>query len=151
MERARGRMVEGFSIEPLADKIFVCDYGQPDMTPGGIYYGDSNTNYGRYQASEWRHGEVIAIGPGQRDGGGSRLPVTCVDLGDVVMFSRKHGTRLPGELRYQHPEYTDDHPASKGLLIRVLDPEKCNSVCIGFVPWWNVQDSQLDPSGTMTG
>lgn len=149
MERARGRMVEGFSIEPLADKIFVCDYGQPDMTEGSIYYGDSS-EFGRYRFSEWRHGEVIAIGPGRREGG-SRLPVQDIELGDVIMFSRKHGTRLPGELRYQHPKYTDDHPASKGLLIRVLDPDKCNSVCVGFVPWWNVQDSQLDPSGIMTG
>lgn len=146
----QSRIAEGFTMSPLRDMIFVCDYGQPDMTKGGLFYGNSKTQFGRYRASEWRHGEVIAIGPGAFGKDGSRLPMPQLDIGDVVMFSRKHGTRLPGDLRFKHPKYSDG-PAAAGLLIRVLDPEKCRGVCEDFVPWWNVQDSQLDPSGEMTG
>jgi co-chaperonin GroES (HSP10) len=152
METARkGRRASGFNITPLADFIFVADFGQPDMTKGGIFYGDSHTQFGRYRFSEWRHGEVIAIGPGALLEGGWHRPMPPIEIGDVVLFSRKHGTRMPGEMRYRHPRYTDNHPASKGLLIRVLDPVKCQAVCDGFEPWWNVQNSQLDPSGVMTG
>jgi len=147
----RGKKADRFNIVPLGSFIFVADYGQPDMTSGGILYGDSHTQFGRYRASEWRHGEVIGIGPGRLNEDGVHEPMPPIKIGDVIMFSRKHGTRLPGEIRYRHPKYSDDHPASRGLLIRVLDPEKCQAVCEGFEPWWNVQDSQLDPSGTMTG
>jgi len=146
----KGIMVEGFNIRPLHDFVFVCDYGQPDMTSGGIYYGDSKTQFGRYRASEWRYGEVIAIGPGRIGPDGSRLPMPDIKLGEVVMFSRKHGTRLPGDMRFKHPKYSSG-PAADGLLIRVLDPEKCQAVDDGFQPWWNVQESQLDPAGVMTG
>lgn len=143
-------MVEGFNIRPMHDYVFVCDYGQPDMTTGGIYYGDSKTQFGRYRASEWRFGEVIAIGAGLVGTNGSRLPVTEIELGDVVMFSRKHGARLPGSMRFKHPKYSTG-PAAEGLLIRVLDTDKCQGICNSFEPWWNVQESQLDPNGIMTG
>lgn len=138
------RRVDGFPFEPILDRIFVCDYGQPDQSEGGIYLGDSEKDYGRYQFTLWRYGEVLAIGPGMFNGHGHRLPMPDIQLGDPVMFSRKHGSRLPGDFRYQHPEYGS-------LLIRVLDPEKCQAVFEGFRPWWNVSDSQLNPDGTLTG
>jgi co-chaperonin GroES (HSP10) len=150
MQRKSGIAAEGFGFVPLSFYIFVADYGQPDVTQGGILYGDSSTEFGRYRVSEWRHGEVIAIGPGRRLSADMREPMPNIKLGDVIMFSRKHGTRMPGELRYQHPKFSTG-PAAAGLLIRVLDPEKCQAVCEGFEPWWNVQHSQLDPSGVMTG
>ena len=78
------KLAEGFNISPVRDMIFVCDYGQPDMTSGGIFYGDSTENYGRYQASIWRHGEVVAIGPGALDPkkqDGSRLPMPAISGG----------------------------------------------------------------------
>jgi co-chaperonin GroES (HSP10) len=146
----KGQRVDGFHITPILDYIFVCDYGQPDMTTGGIYYGDSRTQFGRYRVSEWRHGEVIAIGPGRFNRKGRRLPMPDIKLGDVILFSRKHGSRLPGDMRFRHPKYSNG-PAADGLLIRVLDPEKCQAVCEDFQPWWNVQECQLDPSGMMTG
>lgn len=150
MERL-GQKADGFPIRPLNFYIYVADFGQPDRSSGGIIYGDSTKEYGRYRMSEWRHGEVIAIGPGGILPNGNRSKMPAVNIGDVVMFSRKHGTRLPGELRYQHPKYTGDHPAAQGLLIRVLDPWKCQAVCEGFVPWWDVQGSQMDPSKTLSG
>lgn len=146
-----GHRAEGFPVRPLRDYIFVADYGQPDKSEGGILYGDSDTQFGRYRASDWRHGEVIAIGPGKFLPNGTRAEMPPLSVGDVVIFSRKHGTRLPGELRFKHPRFTDGHPAARGLLIRVLDPMKCQAVCEDFVPWWDVQGSQFDPSKTMSG
>jgi co-chaperonin GroES (HSP10) len=146
---SKAKMAEGFPFRPRADYIFVADYGQPDMTSGGILYGDSSTQFSRYRASEWRFGEVIAIGPG-RWLGKVRTPMPPIEIGDVVMFSRKHGTRLPGDLRFKHPKYAKG-PAADGLLVRVLDPEKCQGVVEGFEPWWNVHLSQLEPSNMMSG
>lgn len=146
-----GQRADGFDITPLHDFVFVADYGQPDKTKGGILYGDVDGQFHRYRASEWRHGEVIAIGLGRRRGDGRRDPMPNIQIGDVILFSRKHGARLPGSMRFHHPKYSDEHPASKGLLIRVLDSEKCQAVCEDFEPWWNVLDSQLDPSNDMSG
>jgi len=145
------KRAKGFPISPKRDFIFVADYGQPDTTEGGIAIGDNDTDYWRYRANDWRFGEVIAIGPGSwSEDGSRRLPMPRIEIGDVIMFSRKHGTRLPGELRYKHPQYAKG-PAEGGLLIRVLDPEKCQAVCDDFKPWWNVHLSQLEPSNTMSG
>ncbi len=138
------QMVSGFRYEPYLDRVFVCDYGQPDQSKGGIILGDSDKEFGRYRMSEFRFGEVLAIGPGMFNSAGERLPMPEVELGDPVIFSRKHGTRLPGDIRYDHPEYGS-------LLVRVLDTEKVAMRIPGFVPWWNVQDSQIDPSVTMSG
>jgi len=148
-----GKRAEGFDVAPLSFFIFVADYGQPDKTVGGILFGDDSEQFYRYRASEWRHGEVIAIGPGAlRSDGNGRVPMPNISIGDVILFSRKHGTRMPGGVRYKHPRYAGDHPASKeGLLIRVLDPTKCQAVCEGFEPWWDVMASQLDPSNEMSG
>jgi len=148
---SEAKQADGFPFRPRADLVFVADYGQPDMTTGGIAYGDSGEQFWRYRASEWRFGEVIAIGPGRwAPDGLIRLPMPPIEIGNVIMFSRKHGTRLPGDMRFKHPKYSTG-PAADGLLVRVLDPEKCQAVCDDFVPWWNVHLSQLEPSGTMTG
>lgn len=127
-------------IEPIDDFILVADYGQPDRSKGGIIVPDSAEEFWRYRNSEWRFGEVIAIGPGRpHRRTGNVVPMPDIDLGDVIVFSRKHGRKLPGELRYKHEEYGE-------LLIRTLDPAKVQLVVTGFDPWWNVQESQVDPT-----
>lgn len=136
--------VEGFSFEPVLDRIFVCDYGQPDRSAGGIILSDDEKQFYRYRNSMWRFGQVIAIGPGAFNAHGVRLPMPSVNLGDQVMFSRKHGSRLPGDIRFDHPKYGS-------LLVRVLDPEKCQAIVGDFEPWWDVRASQLDPSNSMSG
>jgi len=140
-----GRRVEGFPWTPMREFIYVADFGQPDKTPGGIYIGDFD--FGVYKFGTWRYGEVIAIGPGGFGKKGHRKPILGIELGDVVMFSRKHGTRLPGEIRYEHPKY----PGREGLLVRVLDPDKTVAVVEDFEPWWNVLDRQLDPGIHFSG
>lgn len=136
--------VEGFPFEPLNNRIFVCDYGQPAVSKGGIILPDSSKEFYRYRNSEWRFGEVLAIGPGAFNARGRRMQMPPVALFDRVAFSRKHGSRLPGDIRYEHPDYGS-------LLVRVLDPDKCQAIMRDFEPWWDVRASQLDPSGMMTG
>lgn len=140
-----GRRVEGFAWAPMREFIYVADFGQPDKTPSGIYIGDYD--FGGYKFDTWRYGEVIAIGPGRLSKKGHRVPITDIELGDVILFSRKHGTRLPGEVRYQHPKY----PGRDGLLVRVLDPMKTVAVVDDFEPWWNVLERQLDPGIHFSG
>lgn len=148
-EKRPGKRAQGFPWTPRSLFIFVADYGQPDRTAGGIVYADDDSQFWRYRTNEWRFGEVIGVGGGLIKPDGGREPMPDLRIGDVVMFSRKHGTRLPGDLRYQHPKYSA--AGGRGLLIRVLDPDKCQAVCEDFVPWWDVQASQLDPSGILTG
>jgi co-chaperonin GroES (HSP10) len=141
------RRVAEFPIVPRLDYIYVVDYGQPDKTEGGIYVPDSSTDHWRYRHDLWRFGEVVAMGPGRflHERTRERRVMPPIELGDVVMFSRKHGTRLGSGWRFKIPKF------SEPLLIRVLDPDKCVAIVHGFVPWWNVEDCQLYPEGVLTG
>lgn len=140
-----GKKVPEWPWRPILDYIFVADYGQPDRSEGGLYLGDFD--FGGYKFDTWRYGEVIAIGPGRPGKHGVIKAMPDIKLGDVVMFSRKHGTRLPGEIRYVHPTIQ----SKDGLLVRVLDPMKTVAVIEGFKPWWNVADRQLDPGIHFSG
>lgn len=145
-EQKRAVKVDGFKWDPILDYIFVADYGQPDRSSGGIILGDFN--FGSYRFDLWRYGEVIAIGPG-RTGKWSRTlkDMPPIKLGDVVMFSRKHGTRLPGEVRFNHPTFKSE----EGLLVRVLDPMKSVAVLNDFQPWWDPTTRQIDPNIDFSG
>ena len=69
-----------------------------------------------------------------------------VSLGDVVMFSRKHGTRFPASVRFEIERFR-----GVSLNVRALDPSQVMAVCDGFEPWWNPAEAQQDPGGVMTG
>lgn len=143
--RRFGTAVPGWRWMPVGEFIFVVDYGQPLQTKSGIFLGDYD--HGSYKFDTWRYGEVIAIGPGKLTAVG-QLPMPDIKLGDVVCFSRKHGTRLPGEVRFHHPTYT----SKDGLLVRVLDPDKTVAVVHGFTPWWDVVASaRVNPGSMFSG
>ncbi len=148
MENERGQKVDGFPYWARRNYIFVADYGQPDRSRGGVFLGDFD--FGVYRHDAWRFGEIIAIGPGVVKPDGSRAPMPEVlKLGTVVAFSRKHGSRLPGDVRFRHPTYPD---AKEGLLVRVLDyPDKTPVTLDGFIPWWDVSARQIDPSIYFSG
>jgi len=147
---AEARAVEGLGIRPIREFIYVADLGQPNMSKGGILFG--NYEWAAYRVDEWRFGEVIAIGPGAYGPDGSRLPMPDLNLGDVVAFSRKHGSRT--DLRYIHPTYTKASYAHgpdndlDGLLIRVLDPDKAVLVIENFEPWWDPDECTPRSPGT---
>lgn len=150
------QMAKGFPIIPRLDYIYVVDFGQPDRTRGGIILpeGETAKQFWRYRYDLWRFGEVIAIGPGrpfeEYDEETDRvpeglMPMPDITIGDRIMFSRKHGTRIGSGWTFKIPKY------DKPLLLRVLDPSKCAAVMHDFDPWWNVEESQLNPDGVMTG
>lgn len=145
------QVVDGLKLRPLKDFIYVASLGQPDMSEGGLYLGDDPNTFGRYKHSDSRYGIVIAIGPG-RPVYVSKLKrvryiVPGVKLGDVVLFSRRMGSRLGGGIKFKPEGWGFKQP----LYIRVLDTDKIAAIVEDFKPWWNVEESQLDPDGIMTG
>lgn len=153
--KKKSQVVDGFPITPRLDYIYVVDFGQPDRSRGGILIPDETSKqFWRYRYDLWRFGEVVAVGPGRPfelfvddktgvpDG---LVPMPGIKLGDTVMFTRKVGTRLGEGWTFKIPKY------NRPLLIRVLDPSKCSAVINDFDPWWNVEDSQLNTDGVLTG
>lgn len=141
--RTGSRRAAGSPLWPLREMIVVAELGQPDRSPGGIYYGDYE--WASYKASEWRYGQVIGIGPGKIDRRGRRQPMPELRIGDIVLYSRRHGSRLPASIRFRHSDFPE------GLLIRILDPQKTMGVVEDFRPWWDVQRRQLDPALHFSG
>jgi hypothetical protein len=143
------KKMDGFPLRPMRDFIYTAWLGQPNVSEGGIHLPqatEDHDSFGRYTLSEFRFGIVCAVGPGYFSlPMNAFLPQPDVELGDVVVFSRKVGTRVPGDYRFQPPGF----PAP--LMIRVIDASQCIGVVTEFKPWWDVADSQLDPSGLMTG
>ena len=137
------KIAEGFGVRARKDFIFVAEYGQPDRSAGGILLGEAN--FSVYRHHNLRYGEVLSVGPGRVNDKGVLLPMPDLAIGDVVIFSRKVGSRLA--MRYKHPTY--QHP--DGLLIRVLDPMKCLAIARDFRPWWDVEKAQVDPGIWFSG
>jgi len=149
--------MEGFPLRPQKNYAYVLELGVPDKSPGGIYFGSEamlglkERRFGRYQSSEERYGVVVAIGPGKlRYSKAIREfildPPPEVELDDVVMFSRKHGSRFHADLRFEVERFKD-----VSLNIRALDPSQVMAVCDDFEPWWDVEEARQDPDGVMTG
>jgi hypothetical protein len=91
----------------------------------------------------------VAVGPGKpvwnRHEKRMITPEMGVELGDVVLYSRKFGSRLGKVNRFKTPGY------NVPLNVRVFSIDQIIAVVEDFRPWWDVEESQLDPSGTMTG
>lgn len=140
----KAKLAEGFPIRPLSYYIWVLEYGQPDrMEPDSLIHIPT-MEFARYKASEWRYGEVVAVGPGRYvcrkmpDGSLFRTTIIPeVEPGDIVMFSRRHGTRFA--IKW------------KDLFVRVLDPSQCQLVVEGFEPWWDTGECQGRPDNEMSG
>lgn len=151
--------VAGFPVKPRLDYIFVLDYGQPNQTQSGIYLGETPGQYEIYRHEMYRYGEVIAFGPGrfgkrkgmgEGKGGPPRWWAQSADIqiGTIVLFSRKTGTRLPSKWDFESPRYPDKGP----IHVRIFDPDQIIGVADeDWQPWWDIQERQLNVSGTMTG
>jgi co-chaperonin GroES (HSP10) len=152
---AEAQRFEGFPIKPIKDFLYVVEYGQPDRSEGGIIFGNTemmgreDKEFGRYRMGEHRYGQIVAIGPGKprydKKTKKRVMPESEIELGDVVIYSRRFGSRLGAEYRFQVPEF------SAPLNVRVFSLNQIVAVIEGFKPWWDVEESQLDPNGMMTG
>jgi len=136
---------DGFPIQPVRKFLYVVEFGQPNKSEGGVYLGSvtmighsNDSQFGRYRLSEWRYGKVVALGS-------EVIKHGEIELGDVVLYSRRFGSRLGIANRFKIPEYKEP------LNVRVFSMDQIVGVVEGFEPWWDVEESQLDPDGTMTG
>lgn len=148
--------LKGFRLKPRSDYIFVLDFGQPNQTQSGIFLGETDGQYQIYRHEDYRYGEVIAFGPGRfgrpigKGVGKERWrPIPPeIQIGTIVFFSKKTGTRLPANWDFISPRFPDQGP----IHTRVFDPEKLIGTVEGeWKPWWNIKERQLNIEATMSG
>ncbi|MFC4335377.1 co-chaperone GroES [Salininema proteolyticum] len=81
------------AIKPLGDRIVVQPSEAETTTASGIVIPDS-------AKEKPQEGTVLAVGPGNVDDKGNRIPVD-VNVGDVVIYSKYGGT----EIKHADEEY----------------------------------------------
>ena len=81
-------------LKPLGDRVIVNSLEEDEArTPSGLVIPDT-------AKEKPQLGEVLAVGPGELNDDGKRVPVD-VSVGDTVVYSKYGGT----ELKYEGEEY----------------------------------------------
>jgi len=73
-------------IKPLGDRLIVERLAPEQKTAGGIIIPDSAKD-------KPKQGKVLAVGPGNKDEHGKRIPVD-VETGDIVLFTQWSGNEI---------------------------------------------------------
>ena len=76
-------------MRPLHDRVLVLRIEEEETTAGGIIIPDS-------AKEKPQQGKVLAVGPGERDEDGKRIPMD-VNVGDTVVFAKYAGTGFKTE------------------------------------------------------
>ncbi len=78
-------------VKPLGDRLVVKPLEEEEVTPSGLVLPET-------AKEKPQKGEVLAVGPGDRDDSGNRVPMD-VSVGDKVLFAKYGGTeiKLDGE------------------------------------------------------
>jgi chaperonin GroES len=74
------------SFKPLGSRVVVEPMEQEEITAGGIVLPET-------AKEKPQKGTVLAIGPGDRDDDGKRIPMD-VKVGDVVLYAKYAGTEV---------------------------------------------------------
>ena len=74
------------AIKPLGNRVVVEPIEQEEVTSGGIVLPET-------AKEKPQKGTVLAIGPGDRDEDGKRIPMD-VKEGDTVLFAKYSGTEI---------------------------------------------------------
>src|SRR6201984_2504395 len=74
------------SFRPLGDRVLVKRVEEEAKTKGGIIIPDN-------AKEKPQEGEVIAVGPGARGGGGNSIPIDVV-AGDHILFGKWSGSEV---------------------------------------------------------
>ncbi len=74
------------AIKPLGNRVVVEPIEQEEVTSGGIVLPET-------AKEKPQKGKVLAIGPGDRDEDGKRIPMD-VKEGDTVLFAKYSGTEI---------------------------------------------------------
>lgn len=73
-------------LRPLGNRVVVEPIEEEEMTPGGIVLPET-------AKEKPQQGKVLAVGPGERDEKGNRIPLD-VKVGDRVLFAKYAGTEV---------------------------------------------------------
>jgi len=73
-------------LKPLGDRLIVEPIEREEVTASGIVLPET-------AKEKPQEGEVLAVGPGQRDENGKRIPMD-VKEGDRVLFAKYAGTEV---------------------------------------------------------
>ena len=73
-------------FRPLHDRVVVKRIDEDTKTAGGIIIPDT-------AKEKPQQGEVVAVGPGERDENGARIALD-VQAGDIVLFGKWSGTEV---------------------------------------------------------
>ncbi|HEY56983.1 MAG TPA: co-chaperone GroES [Anaerolineae bacterium] len=71
---------------PLGNRVVVEPIEEDEVTPGGIVLPET-------AKEKPQQGKVLAVGPGERDEKGQRIPLD-VKVGDRVLFAKYAGTEV---------------------------------------------------------
>jgi chaperonin GroES len=74
------------SLKPLGNRVVVEPIEQEEITSGGIVLPET-------AKEKPQKGKVLAVGPGDRDEDGERIPMD-VSEGDTVLFAKYSGTEI---------------------------------------------------------
>jgi chaperonin GroES len=74
------------SLKPLGNRVVVEPIEQEEVTAGGIVLPET-------AKEKPQKGKVLAVGPGDRDEDGKRIPMD-VSEGDTVLFAKYSGTEI---------------------------------------------------------
>jgi chaperonin GroES len=74
------------SFKPLGGRVLVEPIEQEDITAGGIILPET-------AKEKPQEGKILAVGPGDRDDEGKRIPLD-VKVGDKVLFAKYSGTEV---------------------------------------------------------
>jgi chaperonin GroES len=75
------------SLKPLLNRCLIKRLLPEQKTKGGILLSEKSTE------KDARFGQVVAVGPGDRDDKGSLMPVS-VKVGDYVLLPEYQGSRV---------------------------------------------------------
>jgi chaperonin GroES len=74
------------SLKPLGGRLIIEPIEQEEMTAGGIILPET-------AKEKPQEGNVLAVGPGERDDKGARIAMD-VKVGDKVLFAKYSGTEI---------------------------------------------------------
>jgi chaperonin GroES len=74
------------SLKPLGNRVVIEPVEQEEMTAGGIVLPET-------AKEKPQKGSIVAVGPGDRDENGKRIPLD-VKEGDTVLFAKYSGTEF---------------------------------------------------------
>ncbi len=79
-------MATKLKLKPLGGRVIIEAIEQEEMTAGGIILPET-------AKEKPQEGNVLAVGPGERDEKGVRVPMD-VKVGDKVLFAKYSGTEI---------------------------------------------------------